>query len=195
MKIVLAISGYAQSGKDTFANAVEDIIRDNHRCSRFKFAEHLRRATGLALDYLKLDINPWTEDLNEKKKLRPVLVALGEYAREKNINVFASLTRDEIDLSLKSKCKIAIVTDMRYENEHELLRDLSRKNGYKYHRIHITRIGTGPVNEAEERSVAILRQHPVDASYIAKDGDIGTLKLVANDYVRTFILPLSQDNE
>lgn len=191
MKVILAVSGYAQSGKDTFADSVESIIEGKYRCSRFKFAEHLRRSLGLSLDYLKIDVNPWTEDKEEKKRLRPVLVALGEYAREKNVDVFASLTRDEIDKCLDVKSKIAIVTDMRYANEHELLRDLAKKNGYKYHRVHITRIGTGPVNEAEERSVAGLLQHPVDASYVARDGDVGAIKMVANDYIRTFILPYS----
>lgn len=189
MKVILAVSGYAQSGKDTFADALEGIIKDKYKCSRFKFAEHLRRALGLSLGYLKIDVNPWTEDKEEKQRLRPVLVSLGEYAREKNINVFASLARDEVLLSLEGDCKIAIITDMRYENEHELLRDSASKLGYRYHRVHITRIGTGPVNEAEERSIIKLLQHPVDASYVAKDGDVGALKMVANDYLRTFIFP------
>ena len=143
----------------------------------------------MAFSYLNLNVNPWTEDRVEKEKLRPLLVSLGEFAREKNVNVFAGLARDEIKFFLGSDCQIAIITDMRYSNEHELLKDMASQNGYKYHRIHIIRIGTGPVNNAEERSVASLLHHPVDASYIAKDGDVGALNMVANDYVRTFVLP------
>ena len=143
----------------------------------------------MAFSYLNLNVNPWTEDRVEKEKLRPLLVSLGEFAREKNVNVFAGLARDEIKFFLSSDCQIAIITDMRYSNEHELLKDMASQNGYKYHRIHIIRIGTGPVNNAEERSVASLLHHPVDASYIAKDGDVGALNMVANDYVRTFVLP------
>lgn len=189
MKLILAVSGYAQSGKDTFADAVVGVLGSKHKCSRFKFAEHLRRAAGMAFSYLNLNVNPWTEDKAEKEKLRPILVSLGEFAREKNVDVFAGLTRDEIKFFLSSDCEIAIVTDMRYANEHELLMEMASQNGYKYHRVHITRIGTGPANDAEERSVAKLLQHPVDASYIAKDGDLSALNMVANDYIRTFILP------
>lgn len=189
MKVILAVSGYAQSGKDTFADAVVGLIGGKYKCSRFKFAEHLRIAAGKAFSYLNLDVNPWTEDRVEKEKLRPLLVSLGEFAREKNVNVFAGLARDEIKFFLSSDCEIAIITDMRYSNEHELLKEMASQNGYKYHRVHITRIGTGPVNDAEERSVASLLHHPVDASYIAKDGDVGALNMVANDYVRTFVLP------
>lgn len=195
MKVILAVSGYAQSGKDTFADALESYIGKKHQCIRFKFAEHLRIALSKSLEYLRISVNPWTENSEEKKELRPLLVCLGEYARSKNVNVFAGLTRDEMHYCLSLNCEIAIVTDMRYENEHELLRDVALKNGYSYHRVHITRIGTGPVNEAEERSVAKLLQHPVDASYVAKDGDIGALNMVANDYIRTFILPLIKNNE
>jgi hypothetical protein len=189
MKVILAVSGYAQSGKDTFADAVVESIGSKHACSRFKFAEDLRIATRKAFEHLEVNVNPWTEDKSEKEQLRPVLVAIGEYARSKNENVFAELTSKNINRSLSSSCEIAIVTDMRYSNEHEILKRLASDKGYTYHRIHVTRIGNGPVNEAEDRSVAKLLQYPVDASYIAKNGDVGALRMVSNDYIRTFILP------
>lgn len=192
MKVVLAVSGYAQSGKDTFADAVERSIGEKFPCSRFKFAESLRKAMSLALDYLGIKVSPWTEVKEKKDKLRPVLVSLGEYARSENESVFAEFLAREIDYALNADCEIAIITDMRYENENSITEKLCREKGYEYHRVHITRTDNGPANEAEERSVAKLLQSPVSASYVAANGDISAVKMVATDYVRTFILPLAR---
>ena len=190
MKVVLAVSGYAQSGKDTFADAVEKSIGDKFSCSRFKFAESLRKATSLALDYLGIKVSPWTEVKEKKDKLRPVLVSLGEYARSENESVFAEFLAKEIDYALNADCEIAIITDMRYDNENSITEKLCLDKGYEYHRVHITRTENGPANEAEERSIAKLLQSQVSASYVAGNGDISAVKMVATDYVRTFILPL-----
>jgi hypothetical protein len=194
VRVVLAVSGYAQSGKDTFADAIEKSIGDKFSCSRFKFAESLRKATSLALEHLGIKVSPWTEDKEKKDKLRPVLVSLGEYARSECESVFADFLAREIDYALNADCEIAIITDMRYENENFITEKMCRDKGYQYHRVHITRTDNGPANEAEERSVAKLLQSPVSASYVARDGDVGALKMVATDYVRTFILPLNKSN-
>ena len=188
MKVVLAVSGYAQAGKDTFADALEQIVEGRHLPARFKFAEPLREATGRALDYLGIKVSPWTEDKAEKDKLRPVLVALGEYARGVDESVFAHLLVQEIRYALNADCDIAIVTDMRYENEYALLSDFCKSEGHRFLWVHIVREGNPPANETEAHSLAVLREkHIPDGYYRAEQGDLSSVKRSAKDFYDTFL--------
>jgi hypothetical protein len=182
VKIVLGISGYAQAGKDTFADAIESAIGKKYRCSRFKFAEPLRRSTQLALEYLNIKVSPWTENKSEKNKLRPLLISLGEYARSENENVFADLAAISIKDSFNNGTEIAMITDLRYSNESKVVKKMCDDNGYEYHRIHIVRNGNPPAGEVEERSVASLLDDGIDVQYVANDGDINTIHLFATEY-------------
>jgi len=187
MKLILAVSGYAQSGKDTFADSLQYLINGKYKSSRHKFAEPLRKATGLSFEYLGLKSSPWTEDKLEKDKMRPVLVAIGEYARSENPSVFADLTAKEIKDSISSGVEIAIVTDMRYENENNILRKMCKDNGYKYCRVHMIRDGNGPANSAEGTSIAKLIEEPVEYTCVAKDGDFFSINAIVVDLFRTHI--------
>jgi hypothetical protein len=187
MKMVIAVSGYAQSGKDTFADSLEYLINGKHKSSRHKFAEPLRKATGLSFEYLGLKASPWTEDKEEKAKMRPVLVAIGEYARSENPSVFADLTARDMKESLSISSEIAIVTDMRYENENKILRNMCQDNGYKYFRVHMIREGNRPANETESNSISKLLEEPVDYICTAKDGDFFSINAIVVDLFRTHI--------
>lgn len=183
VKTVIAVSGYAQAGKDTFADAVVDALDSNVRVGRFKFAEPLRRSIKLSLDYLGIKVSPWTESPDEKKKIRPVFIALGEYARGEDLDIFAKIATSEIDDKLVNDIDIAIITDLRYQNENRILSELCVARGYRYHRVHIVRIGNNPASIVEEQSVALLLKDGVDIQYVANDGDLDMIKLFANQCV------------
>lgn len=187
MKTVIAISGYAQSGKDTFADSLQYLINGRYKYSRHKFAEPLRKATDLSFQYLGIKSNPWTENKEEKERMRPVLVAIGEYARSENPAVFADLTANEIKELLSSNTDIAMITDMRYENENKIIRKMCQDNGYKYCRVHMIRDGRGPANEAEGNSISKLLEETVDYTCIAKDGDFFSINIMVVDLFRTHI--------
>lgn len=191
MKVVLAISGYAQAGKDSFADALEKQVASRYIVSRHKFAEPLRRAIQHSFDYLGIKVSPWTEDKAEKDALRPLLCELGEYSREQDINIFAKITADEIAKDLDRDGQIAVVTDMRYYNEDNILRCLCKARGWSYHRIHIHRQGNPPANPNEQRSVSVLLEMgSTDAVYSAASGDMGRIAFCAKDYIQTMLLPL-----
>jgi hypothetical protein len=188
MKVVLAVSGYAQAGKDTFADAIEQLVEGRLLPARFKFAEPLREATGRALDYLGIKVSPWTENKAEKDKLRPVLVALGEYARGEDEAVFAHLLVQEIRYALNLDCDLAIVTDMRYTNEYALLSDFCKAEGHRFLWVHIVREGNPPANAVEAATIASLRESNVpDGYYRAEEGDLATVKRSAKDFYDTFL--------
>ena len=183
MKIVIAVSGYARAGKDTFADALQDAIGQNASVKRFKFAEPLRVSVKHAFEYLKIKTSPWTEVEEDKNKMRPVFIALGEYARSTDKNIFAKLAAYETDYSLNNGCDIAIITDLRYSNENKTLRELCLKKGYRYHRVHIVRVGNKPAGTVEKRSVALLLKDGLDIQYVANDGDLHMIKKFANECV------------
>ncbi len=187
MKMVIAISGYAQSGKDTFADSLQYLTNGKFKISRHKFAESLRKATSLSFEYLGLKSNPWTENKEEKDKMRPVLVSIGEYARSENESVFADFLAKEVKEHLSSGTEIAIITDMRYENENKILRKMCKDNGYKYCRVHMIRDGNGPANSAEGTSIAKLIEEPVEYTCVAKDGDFFSINAIVVDLFRTHI--------
>ena len=184
MKIVIAVSGYARAGKDTFADALQDVIGQNASVKRFKFAEPLRVSVKHAFEYLKIKTSPWTEVEEDKNKMRPVFIALGEYARSTDKNIFAKLAASEIDYSLNNGCDIAMITDLRYSNENKILKELCLKKGYRYHRVHIVRVGNKPAGTVEKQSVALLLKDGLDIQYVANDGDLHMIKKFANECVK-----------
>lgn len=188
MKVVVAVSGYAQAGKDTFADALEQVVDARYEASRFKFAEPLRKATGRALEYLGIEVSPWTENKAEKDKLRPLLVALGEYARGENESVFANLLVQELRYALNADCTLAIITDLRYANEYALLSNLCKSEGHRFLWVHIVRDGSPPANASELQSITTLREGNIpDGYYRAESGDIASIKRSAKDFYETFL--------
>ena len=182
-KTVIAISGYARAGKDTFADALESTIGSSISVKRFKFAEPLRTSVKLAFDYLGVKTSPWTESETDKNQLRPLLVTLAEYARSTDKDIFAKIAAREIDCGLKNNCDIAVIADLRYSNENKILSKLCADNGYKYHRVHIVRVGNKPAGEVEEQSVALLINDGVDIQYVANDGDLKMINSFAQECV------------
>lgn len=183
-KTLIAVSGYARAGKDTFADALQDIIGQNASVRRFKLAEPLRVSIKHAFEYLKIKTSPWTEVEEDKNKMRPVLIALGEYARSTDKNIFAKLAASEIDYSLNNGCDIAMITDLRYSNENKILSELCLRKGYRYHRVHIVRVGNKPAGTVEKQSVALLLKDGVDIQYVANDGDLQMIKKFANECIK-----------
>lgn len=193
MKVVLVVSGYAQAGKDTFADSLEAIDAGRHAPARFKFAEALRVATKRAFDYLGIAVSPWTENKAEKDRLRPLLVCLGEYARGQDEAVFANVLAREITHALKADCDLAIVTDLRYANEYAILSEMCKSEGHRLLWAHIVRSGNAPANDAEATSVQrLLDTHTPDGLYRAESGDLASVKRASQDFYDTFLLTTSR---
>lgn len=157
--MIIGISGVARSGKDTLANNFVNIFKSlGIKAKRYAFADELKREVRPFLKK-KIGIDPFTKDDEEKKIIRPFLVAYGT-------NIRRALNKDCWIQTLKSYIKqdeIAIISDVRYENEAEWVKE----NGFL---IHIARLDKdnnliAPPNVEEAENDPIL-QAKADISYV-----------------------------
>lgn len=151
-KTLILISGYAQSGKDTYADAITAVLGDR-QVSRFKFAHILRNALWGAFQSLHSPSDPWTEDPEQKIAMRPLMVELARFARAENKDVFVNATLRMIEHWMVGDNKVAIVSDLRYFNEYQRAKEWGEANGVRVLRVWVERDGIGPANEEEEWSI------------------------------------------
>jgi hypothetical protein len=189
-KIIVGVSGYARSGKDTFADILEECLPEGVEVARLKFANPLRRALNESFKHLEVDANPWTEDNCEKEALRPLLVSLGEFARSKNPEVFAAqVAKESANLLTKEGMDLVVITDLRYANELKMMRELARKEGFDFYWVSMVKIGNQPANATEFKSFMDMHaQDNPDWECFAGDGELNLIRMLAKDFART-VLP------
>ena len=157
--IVVAIAGYARTGKDTIADAIFNLSenRNPEYCVLVtKFADALKQSVQEALEEVGLEVDAFTENTEEKAKIRPLLVAYGEYARSRNPNVWVDqVIENLVDWTNEAPTglSLTLIPDMRYANEYDKLEAECKKHGWKFVPIYISRIGFGPANAEEARSI------------------------------------------
>ncbi len=111
INMIIGISGFARSGKDTFGLSLQRILKTYSIESEINaFANVLKNDIDQFL-IEKFNISAFTKKENEKSLIRPILVAYGESKRKQDPNYWIDQIKE------KSKNKLTIVTDVRYENE------------------------------------------------------------------------------
>ena len=109
--MIIGISGFARSGKDTFGLSMQRILKAYKINAEINaFANILKQDIDSFLKE-KFNISAFTKNDKEKFLIRPMLVAYGESKRIQNSNYWI----DQIEE--KTKNKLTIITDVRYENE------------------------------------------------------------------------------
>ena len=188
-KTIIAVSGLAQSGKDTWADFLTALMQYDVNSCRYKMAESLREAVGSAFASLRIERSAWTEIPEEKNLLRPLLVELGKYARAYDEDVFVNVCADLIEEEMLAYMQVAIITDLRYHNEYLCLKALAEKRGWRFLWVHIVKEGNSPANAEEAASIGLLRKEETPhALYQAKPGDTEALKRCAKDFHNTFLV-------
>ena len=149
---VIAISGVARSGKDTFCNyALEFLAQKKITAQRKSFADAIKRDVG-PLCLQKIGINPYTTNTEEKSIIRPLLVAYGTDIMRK-LDEDWWIERLDEDLEVCRELNITpIITDVRYPNEITWLKE--KLNGVL---VHVTKYGTKPPNKEEKINNPILK--------------------------------------
>lgn len=147
MKPIIALAGYAGSGKTTIARALAKMIQPRPQILSFAgvLKEKVAEALDVGLDYI---------DAN-KPTIRPLLVQLGRTGRM----VRPTMWIDYLD-AYRQRDAITIIDDARYPNEaHYAL-------GAGGIVVYVFRPGVDAANEEEENSIAeLLRLY--DPPYIA----------------------------
>jgi hypothetical protein len=124
--MIIGISGYARSGKDTFGLSLKRILKTyGIDCELNAFANVLKKDLDKFL-LEKFNISAFTKNDAEKFLIRPILVAYGEAKRNENPDYWINQIKE------KSKNKLIIITDVRYENEAKWIIE---NDGYLIHLI------------------------------------------------------------
>ncbi len=124
-KLLIGVSGYARSGKDTLTgNVIRFLETKGIRARQFSFANYLKQdLRDLCLS--KFNIDSFTENTEEKTLIRPILISYGETARNISKGTYWwKLVKSEVDNAFKNnEIDVAIVSDCRfyeYEGQDEI---------------------------------------------------------------------------
>lgn len=156
--MLIGISGYARSGKDTFGISLQRILKTYKiNCELDAFANVLKKDLDpFLLD--KFNISAFTKDDSEKFLIRPMLVAYGESKRNQNPNYWIEQIKE------KSKNKLTIITDVRYENEAKWIID---DGGFLIH-----------LNRQKSDGSYVDAPNPQEAQNNPKVANLASLKIV-----------------
>lgn len=133
-KKLIAVTGYARSGKGSLCNALENNIKKlypNLSVQQFAFAESLRMEIS---DFLleNFQISAWTSDSKKKEIIRPMLVGYGMSKRKSSNNQYW-IKKMENQIK-QSPADICIINDLRFaENEFDELAWLGKNKNLHFH--------------------------------------------------------------
>ena len=158
MKII-AIAGNATCGKDTLFRALKHELQSHDpwsssgRVERIAFADALKDEVD---DFLKqtIGISAWTTHPDEKKLIRKFLIFWGtEFRREQDDMHWVKLSAEK----MSDPNTVYIVTDLRYENEYNWIKE--REGTVIYLDRYINDEGTlvAPANHYEAENNKFLK--------------------------------------
>jgi hypothetical protein len=138
--MIIGISGNRCVGKDTFYKFLFTLDR---RFKRYAFADSLKQDLDpLFKNQFNIDI--FNIEAKEKEIIRPIMISYGVAWRNIDVNHWVKNVYNNI----QKECDytIPVITDLRYKNELEFLRE---KYGNKLIHINITRKGSISPTEEE----------------------------------------------
>jgi adenosyl cobinamide kinase/adenosyl cobinamide phosphate guanylyltransferase len=168
---IVLLSGYARSGKDTFA---EGMTRYSVDVKRMAYADALKDAANEFSRNLGLSVNFHEETF--KAQNRDTLVALGRFARSIHRDVFVfNLTE-----AANRERGHVVVTDCRYLNETIVTKQIMGEvRGWRVIHLHIETEGVGPANEEEATSIREMLEGIIpDQTYVFKPNTAVTIREV-----------------
>ena len=168
---IVLLSGYARSGKDTFA---EGMTRYSVDIKRIAYADALKDAANEYARNLGLSVNFHEETF--KAQHRDTLVAMGRFARSIHRDVFVfNLTE-----AANRERGHVVVTDCRYLNETIVTKQIMGEvRGWRVVHLHIETEGVGPANEEEAASIREMLEGTIpDQTYVFKPNSAVTIREV-----------------
>lgn len=186
---IILISGFARSGKDTLANAIQrQLLRQKRHPQITKFADSLKGTIQGAIEALNLNgFDVFSEVGSDKVRIRPTLVAFGEFCRSIDRDVFVKITLEDIADVLKGAeyPQFVIIPDCRYANEDKMVRQFAKERGdIEVLRIHIQRENNKAANSEEAESLKRLNEECLEYRIaMFEDGDTESIE----DYAVTLL--------
>lgn len=142
--MIIGLTGYAQSGKDTLAK----MLVEQYGFERRAFADPIRNLlyemnpmAGSEPLRIKVDVEGW-DKAKQHPEVRRLLQYLGVAARDiLGDKVWINATFAGMELN-----KNYVITDIRFLNEARALKDLTGYPNLNTYLWRVTRTGVGPVN-------------------------------------------------
>lgn len=145
--VIIALSGWKQSGKDTIANLLVKNIKEKNseiEIQSVSFASSFKEVIKIIFGVSEDDVQDKELPLNEvkylfkeKKSYRDLCILIGESFKElTNKNIWASIVERKIVNEFKKKSdkdRVFIITDLRYKPELAMLNRMRKHNNEVYH--------------------------------------------------------------
>lgn len=115
-KLLIGVSGFARSGKDTFSSLVKsEFLKTGKNVKIFSFAFALKRDID-GFCSTKIGISALTEDSALKSIIRPILISYGQIQRHlSNGKYWIDILKPEVDAFFEGGGDIAIISDLRFK--------------------------------------------------------------------------------
>lgn len=171
---VILVTGYARTGKDTFADAFLSLVPGSRKVA---FADILKDAGNLFLERLDLHGRADLHRESDKTRFREFLVAGGRMARAIDPDVFANEAATVAKLNLQAG-RCVVISDWRYANE--LVAVQTKCAPHKVITVRLHREDTGPANDEEANHMLIIEDTcRIDHEGSYRSGDTGLIRDLA----------------
>jgi len=121
--IIIAVGGFARSGKDTFVKIAKKILKENGYSSiKLAFADALKEEIDPFLQE-NYGISSWTDNAEEKKIIRPFMVAHGCGKRAISNGTYWVNKIDEAIETIHFTEDVIFISDCRFPNEVDWVHD------------------------------------------------------------------------
>jgi hypothetical protein len=115
--IVIGVGGFARSGKDTFVKIAKKILKEHGYSSiKLAFADALKEEIDPFL-IANYGISAWTDDTEQKRVIRPFLVAHGCGKREQSNGTYWINKIDQAIEGIHFSEDVIFISDCRFPNE------------------------------------------------------------------------------
>jgi hypothetical protein len=172
--IIIGITGFAKTGKDTFAKIAKNLLinKYGYDCHIFSFAEDLKKISNKIVKP-NFGINCITATKKEKDSIRPILVGIGEGFRNIDEFFWVKTVIRKINKIKINKKTFVLIPDVRFENEAKWIK--SNKNSVI---ISINRKGIKPPNRQEIKNIPVIKNKYADLKI--KWENIGSENILTN---------------
>jgi len=151
---MIGIGGLARAGKDTLAKNLAEVIEKDLGCEVkiFSLAYPLRCQIDSFLQQF-YHLSAFTEDDEEKKIIRPLLVAHGEQMKQKfGKDIWLEELLGTIYEDLRYNDFFPIISDVRFDFEVDSVQE---EGGLV---IHISKLGNKPPNDIEAKNDPLVQK-------------------------------------
>lgn len=163
-KTIIGISGFARSGKDTFAKLLaERLEMDKVKTTILSFAFSLKADID-TFCLSKINISAFTEETDLKSKIRPILIAYGACQRStSNGTYWLEKIKPEIDLFFNNGGNVVIVPDLRFKeysfDEYDFIRSYESNLVLTISKTNADGTQNEPAHESESRNFPFFLQN------------------------------------